>query len=273
MKNIGTYIPYSSRFSALWRYRNFVGSMVIREFRIRYLGSLLGSIWSILNPMAMIFIYTIIFSKIMRARLSGVNDNMGFGLFLCAGLLTWGYFSELLNRCQFIFIEQSNMLKKVRFPRITLPAILFFSTTLNFAIIFGIFLIFLLITHRFPGWSILGYLPLLLIQQAFALGFGVFLGTLNVFFRDIGHFVGIILQFWFWLTPIVYPISILPEQLQSLIRINPMAQIIISYQNIILQNKWPVWDRLELHIALAIVSLLLGAFIFLRLSGDIVDEL
>ena len=206
-----------SRFGALWQYRSFVASMVVREFRVRYLGSLLGSLWSILNPLAMIFIYTIIFSKIMRARLAGVDDTMAFGIFLCSGLLTWGYFSELLSRCQNIFIEQSAMLKKIRFPRIILPAVLFLSCSLNFLIIFGIFTIFLLLTGRFPGWSIVGFLPLLMIQQGFALGFGVFLGTLNVFFRDIGHFVGIALQFWFWLTPIVYPITILPERIRGLI--------------------------------------------------------
>ena len=165
--------PFSRRLMALWRYRGFVFNMIVREFRVRYLHSLFGSIWSILNPLAMIVVYTIIFSKIMRARLAGVDDTMAFGVFLCAGLLTWGFFSEVLNRCQFIFIEQTNLLKKVRFPRITLPVILLLSSALNFSIIFGIFLIFLILTGRFPGWSILGFFPLLLIQQGFALGFGI----------------------------------------------------------------------------------------------------
>ncbi len=266
-------LPYGSRLSALWRYRGFVLSMVVREFRIRYMGSLLGSIWSVLNPMAMIFIYTIVFSKIMRAKLSGIDDTMAFGIFLCAGLLTWGYFSELLSRCQFIFIEQSNLLKKVRFPRITLPVILFLSSSLNFAIIFAIFVLVLGLMNRFPGWSILGIVPVLIIQQAFALGFGVLLGTLNVFFRDIGHLVGIFLQFWFWLTPIVYPITILPENLQGLILLNPMTRIVMAYQNIVLRNEWPVWSDLKLHMIGAFLSLLLGACIFVHLSGDIVDEL
>ena len=146
-------LPYGSRFAALLKYRSFVFSMVKREFRGRYLRSLFGSIWSVLNPVAMIFIYTIIFSKIMRARLSGANDTMAYGVFLCSGLLTWGFFSELLSRCLTIFIESGNLLKKVRFPRITLPAILLMSCTLNFLIIFGIFVVFLLLTGRFPGLS------------------------------------------------------------------------------------------------------------------------
>jgi len=268
---ISKWLP--ARFGALWNYRSFVASMVVREFRVRYLGSLLGSVWSILNPLAMIFIYTIIFSKVMRARLAGVDDTMAFGIFLCSGLITWGFFSELLSRCQNIFIEQANMLKKIRFPRIALPAVLFLSCSLNFLIIFGIFAVFLLLTGRFPGWSFVGFLPLLMIQQGFALGFGVFLGTLNVFFRDIGHFIGIVLQFWFWLTPIVYPITILPERIRDLIELNPMTQIVLNYQQIVLQNAWPSWDKLYYHIVGSLVFMVLGAIVFTRLSGDIIDEL
>jgi lipopolysaccharide transport system permease protein len=247
--------------------------MVKREFRGRYLGSLLGSLWSILNPMAMIFIYTVIFSQVMRARLVASNDTWAYSVFLCSGLLTWNYFSELLLRCQTMFIEQASLLKKVNFPRITLPAIILFSSTINFIIIFGIFLIFLLVTGRSPGLSLFGLLPLLLIQQTFALGFGALLGTMNVFFRDIGHLVGIAVQFWFWLTPIIYPVTILPERIQQLIMLNPMTKIVISYQQILLYNQWPDWEKLQLHIAGALLILGVGFVVFQRLSGELVDEL
>ena len=265
--------PLALRVLALWRYRGFVFTMVWREFWGRYLGSLLGSIWSIINPMAMIFIYTVIFSKIMRARLPGVDDTMGYGMFLCAGLLTWGFFSELLGRCPNIFIEQANMLKKVNFPRITLPVILLSSSAVNFAIIFTIFISFLLISGRFPGWAIVAFLPLLLIQQAFALGLGMVLGTLNVFFRDVGQFVGIVLQFWFWLTPIVYPVTILPERARSVIELNPMAQLVAAYQQIILHDSWPQWGQFRFHAIGALAVLTVGFIVFRRLSGEVVDEL
>jgi lipopolysaccharide transport system permease protein len=263
----------SARFSALWQYRSFVFSMVKREFRGRYLGSLLGSLWSILNPIAMIFIYTVIFSQVMRARLVSSNDTWAYGVFLCSGLLTWNYFSELLLRCQTMFIEQAGLLKKVNFPRITLPVIILFSSTINFVIIFGIFLLFLLVTGRFPGLSLFGILPLLLIQQTFALGLGALLGTMNVFFRDIGHLVGIAVQFWFWLTPIIYPITILPERIQQLIMLNPMTQVVMSYQQILLYNRWPNWENLQIHIVGALLILGIGFSVFQRLSGELVDEL
>ena len=265
--------PFMVRFLALWQYKGFVLGMVWREFRGRYLNSLLGSIWSILNPMAMVFVYTVIFSKLMRARIDGVDDSMAFGLFICAGLLSWGFFSELLSRCPNIFIDQANLLKKVSFPRTTLPVILLFSTTINFAIIFIIFLIFLILTGRFPGWAIISFIPLLLMQQAFALGLGMLLGTLNVFFRDVGHFLSIVLQFWFWLTPIVYPMSILPERIYDMLKLNPMTQLVVAYQNIILLGKWPNWDQFRFHIIITFVILIIGFSVFKKLSVDIVDEL
>lgn len=261
------------RFFALWQYKGFVLDMVLREFRGRYLNSLLGSIWSILNPMAMVFVYTVIFSKIMRARIAGINDTLAFGLFICAGLLSWGFFSELLGRCPNIFIDQANLLKKVSFPRITLPVILLLSTTINFTIIFIIFLIFLILTGRFPGWVIISFIPLLSIQQAFALGLGMLLGTLNVFFRDVGHFLNIVLQFWFWLTPIVYPMSILPERIYSILELNPMTHLVVAYQNIILLGKWPNWTQFRFHIIVAFVTLIIGFLVFKKLSIDIIDEL
>lgn len=125
-KSVRRYLLASiPRLQALWRYRGFVFGMVGREFRVRYAGSLLGTIWSNVNPLAMVFVYTVIFSKVMQAKLAGVNDTLAYGLFLCAGILTWGFFSEVLSRSPAIFIEHANLLKKVSFPRITLPAVHF----------------------------------------------------------------------------------------------------------------------------------------------------
>src|SRR5690606_8386169 len=110
--------------------------------------------------------------------------------------------------------------------------------------IFALFIGFLLLSSNFPGWVILGVIPVLLIQILFSLGLGICLGVLNVFFRDVGHLTGVVLQFWFWFTPIVYPISVLPEQLQSLIQLNPMAQLVAAYQGIFVHGQWPAWHDL-----------------------------
>ena len=198
------------RSRALWRYRGFVWGMVARDFRGRYLGSVLGASWAVANPLAQIIIYTLIFSQVMGARLPNVHDPLAYSLYLCAGILTWGYFVEVLQRSQTVFLEQANLLKKVSFPRVTLPSYVFLSATVNFAISWGLFLAFLLVSGRWPGWLLVALVPLLIVQQALAVGLGLTLGVTNVFFRDMAQAVGVALQFWFWLTPIVYPLGRCP---------------------------------------------------------------
>jgi lipopolysaccharide transport system permease protein len=230
--------------------------------------------WNFLAPLAMIFVYIVIFSQVLRARLPGSQDQAGYGVFLCAGIFTWGYFTDVLNRCIRVFVDQANLIKKTAFPRSSLPLIALFSATLDFAIPLGFFLLFLLVAGRFPGWAILGAVPLLVLQQTMALGMGVLLGTLNVFFRDVGQFMAIVLQFWFWLTPIVYPTSILPEWAVTLQQAwNPMAAIIVGYQDAVLTGAWPDPARYVGHAALAVVLLGAGFWAFRRLAGEMVDEL
>src|SRR5882672_9513876 len=175
----------------LWRYRSFVLGMASREFRARYLGSVLGSVWAVIHPLTLVFIYTVIFGQLMKSRVPGVEDGIGYGIFLCAGIFTWSAFTEILQRSVAVFLENGNLMKKMSFPRATLPAIVLLSALVNFAIVFGILLLILLVVGRFPGWSVLGLIPLLLVQQALALGLGIALGVVNVFFRDVAHLLAI----------------------------------------------------------------------------------
>jgi lipopolysaccharide transport system permease protein len=173
-----------------------------------------------------------------------------------------------------MFIEQSSLLKKTNFPRSTLPVIVTGTATLHFATIFGLFFLFLISTGRFPGWISLALIPLLIVQQGFAVGLGLILGTLNVFFRDVGQAVDVVLRFWFWLTPIVYPISILPEGSQAhVLTWNPLAKFVVAYQNIILLGTKPAWVSFIPHGLGAGVMLIFGYLIFVKLSGEMVDEL
>ena len=247
--------------------------MVAREFNSRYLGSLLGSLWAVLNPLAMIFIYTVIFSRIMRAKLPGIDDSMAYGMYICAGLLPWTYYIELLGRFPNIFLDQASLIKKVNFPRITLPVIALLSSTINFVIIFAVFLGFLALTGRFPGWVVLAFIPLLIVQQLFVIGFGILLGSVNVFFRDVGQFLNVILQFWFWFTPIVYPMTILPPKAKIILELNPLVPLVQAYQNIIIYHQWPLWSHFVPHVVGAILALIGGFMVFSRLSGEMVDEL
>jgi len=178
-----------------------------------------------------------------------------------------------LTRMQTIFIEHSELIKKVSFPRTSLPLFVLMSSSINYLIMMGLYLIFLILVGHFVGWPILAMIPLIVLQQCFAIGLGTLLATLNVFFRDIGHIMGVVLQFWFWLTPIVYPRDILPEGLVWIHNLNPMSWLMKSYQDLFLLGEWPKWTEGLLLIILAIVMLFLGYFAFRRLNKEMVDEL
>jgi lipopolysaccharide transport system permease protein len=259
--------------AALWRYRSFVLGMARREFEARYLGSVFGTAWAIASPLAMVFIYTVVFGHMMRQRLHGVDDGLAYGIFLCAGVLTWNMFSETLQRCVTVFVDQGNLLKKMSFPRATLPAIVVVSATVNFAIVLGILLVVLLVVGRFPGWPLVAFLPLLALQQAFALGAGVALGVLNVFFRDVAHAIAVALQFWFWLTPIVYPLDLVGEPARSIIAMNPLTSLALGYQGILVHGRWPAWSDLAAPLAVAALALWSARYVFRRLAGEMADHL
>ncbi len=258
---------------ALWAYRGFIVGSVKREFQSKYRNSLLGAAWTVINPLAMIIVYTVIFSQIMKAKLPGVDTTFAYSIFLCAGILTWGLFAEIVGRAQITFLENANLLKKLSFPRLCLPVVVVANAGLNFVIIFGLFSAFLVLSGNFPGWPYLALLPLLAILVAFAIGLGITLGVLNVFFRDVGQFFGIFLQFWFWLTPIVYPVSILPERLQPYMNLNPMARLINAFQVVLVNGQWPNWYSQWPVVVLAILLCLLGFGLFRRHAGEMVDEL
>jgi lipopolysaccharide transport system permease protein len=221
----------------------------------------------------MIAIYTVIFAQVMQARLPGLDDAFGYSIYLCAGLLPWTYFTEVLARSLTVFIDNATLLKKVSFPRITLPVILLLGSTVNFAIIFGIFLLVLAALGRLPGSAVVALLPLLALQQAVAVGCGILLGSVNVFFRDVGQIVGVALQFWFWLTPIVYSAAILSDRARALLAWNPMTKLVGAYQQIFLTGAWPVWSDFRWHAVGAAVLLAIAFLAFDRLSGEMVDEL
>ncbi|MHC8346928.1 ABC transporter permease [Pseudomonas sp. RT6P73] len=262
-----------SLYRSLCSHRGFILGSVQREFQARYRNSLFGALWPVLNPLSMIIVYTVVFSHIMRARLPGVDDSMAYSVYLCAGLLAWGLFAEITLRSQNMFLENANLLKKISFPRVCLPVIVLINAGINFAIIIGLFLVFLLFTGRWPGMALLALIPLMALQMMFCAGLGMILGVLNVFFRDVGQLFGICLQFWFWLTPIVYPMSILPDWVQRLLQLNPLTNLIVSYQNMFLYGQWPVWSSLLPIFVTGVVFCLIGLRLFRQRVGEMVDEL
>ena len=259
---------------AIWAYRGFILGSVRRELQTRYAKSQLGLAWALIHPLALIVLYTLVFTNLMRPMLSAGHDSrFAYSVYLCAGLLTWMLFSELLNRSVGLFVGHANLLKKMNFPRLTLPVIVVLSSLLHYVIIMLLFLGFLLLTGGFPGLVVIAAAPVVGVLIAFAIGLGLLAGIINVFYRDIEQSTAMILQFWFWATPIVYLPDILPPWFAQLLAWNPIMPIVVAMQTIFLHQRLPEWSSLLYPAVLAGIFLVLSMRAYTRLSGEIVDEL
>lgn len=255
----------------------FARNAVRREFAQRHRGALLGRAWIVLQPLAMITIYTFVFSRVMHSRLpggSGQDSLWAYSVFLCAGMLPWGFFSETLSRVQNGFFEQANFLRKTPMA-LTLPGMIGVAIAAgNFLLIAVLFVAFLLVVGLLPGGIALLALPALLLQTLLALALGVALGIVAVFFRDASHVTALALQFGFWFTPIVYPLTILPDWARAgLMWVNPLAPLVIWYQTLFLEGHAPPLASL---LPTMVWTLLAGAaalHLLRRRGGEIADLL
>jgi lipopolysaccharide transport system permease protein len=210
----------------------------------------------------------------MGAKLINHSQKFAYSIYLCSGLLPWNYFTSVLTRNVHLFVDNANLLKKSTLPFLTLPLVTLFTETVNFSMAMGVFLLFLAAVQQFPGWIILWVIPMLIVQQLLALGIGTLLGCFHVFFRDIGKSIGIVLQFWFWLTPIVYVSSVLPPLARKILLIvNPLAALVQSYQGIILEHQVPQLAVISLEFVLSLFFLTVAIATYNRLAPGIVDEL
>lgn len=258
---------------SLWQYRHFVFSSIRNELVTRFTRSKLGGLWVIINPLAQVAIYALILGNVLAAKLPGIDNKYAYPIYLMSGLLAWTLFSEIIGRCLNLFIEQGNLMKKMQFPHITLPAIVLGSNLLNNALLFICMLgIFALLGHHF-SIAMLWLLPLTIILSGFALGLGLALGVTNVFARDLGHAVPIILQIWFWLTPIVYPAAIIPEDYRHWMAFNPVHHLTAAYQDILVYGRPPEVGGLVVIGVSSLLLLLLSLFLFRRSSEEMVDVL
>lgn len=258
---------------AIWAYRFFIISSIKTEFRSRFVRSSLGGIWMILHPLAQVAIYALVLSAVLKAKLPNIDNQYAYAIYLMAGILGWSLFAEVFNRSLNIFIENGNLIKKMAFPKIALPLIVTGSALVNNVLLFGAILVVFGLLGHMPTLQLL-WLPLLIVLTlALGLGLGLMLGIINVFIRDIGQMIPIILQFWFWLTPIVYVANTLPENYRYFFYYNPMTGIIEGYQNILVYNKTIDFTTLTYPIVLACISMALALFMYFRANEEMADAL
>ncbi len=258
---------------AVWRYRFFVFSSIKTELRSKFVRSSLGGLWMILNPLSQVLIFAFVLSAVLSAKLPGIDNQYAYAIYLMAGTLGWSLFAEIVNRCLTLFIDNGNILKKLVFPKIALPLIVTGSALVNNSLLFvAILLIFGVLGHL-PGTALIWLPVLMVINIALALGLGLGLGVLNVFMRDIGQIVPVIMQFLYWFTPIVYMANIIPEEYRHWLAYNPMIPIITGYQNVLLYNKDPDLAGLGVIALIAIALLAFSLLVFRKASPEMVDLL
>ncbi|MGZ4954210.1 MAG: ABC transporter permease [Methylobacter sp.] len=256
-----------------WRYRFFIFSSIKTELRSKFVRSRLGGLWMILNPLSQVLIFAFVLSAVLSAKLPGIDNQYAYAIYLMAGTLGWSLFAEIVNRCLTLFIDNGNLLKKLVFPKIALPLIVTGSALVNNILLFAAILAIFGVLGHPPGTALIWLPVLMAVTIALALGLGLALGVLNVFIRDIGQVVPVIMQFVYWFTPIVYMANIIPEQYRGWLVYNPMIPIITGYQNVLLYNREPEWAGLVVIALIAIALLAFSLLLFRKASPEMVDQL
>jgi len=256
-----------------WVYRSFIWRSALHDLRYRYVGSALGMFWNVLIPLAQILIYAAVFSSVMPVRLAGAAPANAFTIYLCAGLLPWIGFSECVARGTNCFLENANYLKKLPIPEQVFVACNAVGATLSL----GISMALLFLLASVFGWKITwawsSIALVVLLLQALGFGLGLALGSLNVFFRDIGQALPIVLQLWMWLTPVVYLKEILPPALQAVLPCNPAFPFIDALHAAIVWGEWPTGWHWGVMLFWAAAAPLVGYFVLGRLRPEIRDVL
>ena len=259
--------------SAIWQFRNFILSSIVTEFRSRFSRSRIGFLWVVIFPLVQASLFALVLSSAYSGRPPQSASSANYGVYLLAGMLAWAGFSEIVSRCLTVFIDNSALLKKLVFPRICLPIIVCGSAIVtNVALLLATLAIYLVMGH-FPGLKRIWLPVLFALNTLLALGLGLIFGVLNVFMRDVGHLVSIGLQLLFWLTPVVYLPSAIPEQYQQMLKLNPLYYVVQGYQDVLVFNRPPPLLSLLLVFALTAVLLGLALALFRRASEEMVDVL
>ncbi|HLY34435.1 MAG TPA: ABC transporter permease [Jatrophihabitantaceae bacterium] len=258
--------------------RELLGNLALREIRGKYKRTVLGQAWSLVNPIALMFTYSIVFSVLLKAHPdkghpSGLNV---FALWLSCALLPWIFFANVVTGGMSALISNANLVKKVYFPRETLVI----ADTLSWLFTFSIEMSVLVVALLIVGGAPLLYVPMailfMLLLACMGLGLALMLSVANVYFRDTQHFVAIFMQLWFYATPIVYPASLIfrsHARVRTAYELNPMERFATVFRNLLYDNRWPTWHNDVLLLVVSVGVLAIGMMVFRRFEGRMAEEL
>lgn len=254
-------------FKSLYQYRELLKTSISKDIRGKYKNSVLGIIWSFLNPLLQIAVYAIVFPLIMKSSLPN------YTVFLCCGLIPWNFFSAAISRTSFTMIENGNIIKKVYFPREILPISVTTSEAINFVISTIIILAFVLGYGMGISKFIIFYPIVLLVQYFLLIGISFIVSSVTVYFRDLQHFISIALQLLFYATPIVYAPDSIPVNFQWILQYNPMTYIINAYRDIFYYQQMPDFASLAMVLVGSIIFCVIGYLIFNKLQRRFAEEI
>lgn len=251
----------------LYKYREMLKNLVRKDLRTRYKGSVLGFLWTFINPLLQLVVYTLVFSTIMR-----MNINK-YSMFLFTALLPWIFFSSSIQVGAGSIVANKDLIKKVYFPREIIPISIVNSGLMN--LLFGFMILFpALILFKIKFTVSLIYLPLvILVEYIFTLAFALLFSAVNVYFRDLEHILGIVIMAWFYFTPIVFPVEMVPVKYIKLFFLNPMTSIIIDFRNILYSGKPPDLSILGISLAASILLLIFSYNVFIVLQKNFAEEI
>lgn len=264
---------FSSFLRSVYQNSYMIRSMVIRDIRARYIGSFLGIFWSIIHPLTQLITYYFIFSVVLKMRLGPEYGGTNFAIWMVAGLLPWMLFAEVMTRSPGAVLEQSSVITKMIFPSEILPLAHLAAAVINHLIGVLIFIGFLLVFGYGISLKILLIVPYLLAIGIFVLGISWILSSLNVFLRDIGQIIGVFVNIWFFLTPIVYPRELIPENFQVLYGLNPMLHAVEGYRAALLGRADVDTASLLYLLLLGLTTFALGGLVFKKLKPAFADVL
>lgn len=263
----------SAGLRALWAYRSFVSASIKGELKGRYARSRLGAAWLVLHPLAFAAVLAIALAEVLSSKVAGAGTKGTYALYLLAGLCSWNLFSEIVNRSTTIFIDNAAALKRIAFPRLCLPAIVAGSALVNQGLLLGAVVVVATLLGSPPNMAWLNLPLVIMIVAALAFGLGILLGVINTFARDVGQIVSVVMQFWFWLTPIVYTVDALPERLRWIAALNPFTPLASAYQQAIVFAQPPDYGSLLYPLVLAAALVFVALRVFRRASPELVDAL
>jgi ABC-2 type transport system permease protein len=252
---------------SLFRYRELIRNLVLKDLKLKYRDSVLGFLWSLANPLLLILVYSFVFGHILR------GGPANFAYFLMVGILPWNFFAQSLMMSTGSILDNGNLIRKVALPMEVFPVatVLFNLAQYLFALI--VFFPMAWLFFKVPvAWSWINFLPVLALQILFTLGLCFFISAATVFYRDMRHFTEIFLMLFFWLTPIIYDVQSAPITLKKVLYMNPFSYFILGYQDALYRNTFSPLEQWLVITSLAIVSLTVGYTLFIVCKARFAEE-